>query len=251
MNVTARLVKLFQVEKQLRGLKSRLGAAEQFLTDQLRQLEEIDARRSTLEAQLKQASASAANAEGETKRIDARMETIRKQMNDAKTNKEYKAFLSEVNTLKEERDKHETTALEQMAKVDGLRKQLDDLASQRAERERVRGVADADRSKRAEEIRERLAELSEERKRLAADVPETALKALERLVTTKGEDAMAPIEEQDRKRMEYTCGACMMSLPIESLNGLLTHGNLTRCVSCSSILYIEDTLQRQLTESKK
>ena len=53
---------------------------------------------------------------------------------------------------------------------------------------------------------------------------------------------MAPIEEQDRKRHEMTCGSCMMSVPVETLSALLSGSRLIRCVSCGCILYMEKEL---------
>jgi uncharacterized protein len=243
MSVTEKLLRVFRVDQQLRGLQSRLRAAERFLDEQVRQLQQIDSRRDTLGVQLKQLQAAAADNEGEMKRLDARIETLREQMNNAKTNKEYKAFLTEVNTLKADRSQYETAALEQMTKIDELRKQIESLEADRGEREKVRGVAHDDKSKRADEIKDRLAELQSERDRLVQEVPPDALKAYDAMVKQRGDEAMAPIEELDRRRHEYTCSACQMALPMETLANLLrpsaSNAPLTRCTSCGSILYLE------------
>jgi len=243
MSVTEKLLRVFRVDQQLRGLQSRLRAAERFLDEQVRQLQQIDARRDTLSAQLKQLQAVAGDNEGEMKRLDARIETLREQMNNAKTNKEYKAFLTEVNTLKADRSQYETAALEQMTKIDELRKQIETLDAERAEREKVRGVAHEDKSKRADEIKDRLVQLQAERDGLVKEVPLDALKTYDEMVRQRGDEAMAPIEELDRRRHEYTCSSCQMALPMETLSNLLrpstSNAPLTRCVSCGAILYLE------------
>lgn len=248
MSVTAKLLSVFKVDKQFRGLRSRLSAAEKFLAEQVRQIEQLDARKTTLETQCKQVGAAASNFEGEVKRLDARMETLRTQMNSAQTNKEYKAFLTEVNTLKAERDRQETLALEQMGRVEDLKRQIDEIAKQKVERERVRGVAQTERDQRAAEIRDQLESLDKQRRELAADIPADAISIFERLIETRGDEAMAPIEEVDRKRHEYHCNSCMMALPIEAVNGLLVSGKLTRCSSCQCILYIDETLAKSMRE---
>ncbi|MDX2117843.1 MAG: hypothetical protein SFY96_06660 [Planctomycetota bacterium] len=253
MDVTAQLLRLFQVDKQYRGLQTRLNAAEKFLAEQTKQLADISSKASLCEAQIKQLTAVVANHEGETKRLDARMETIRGQMNSAQTNKEYKAFLTEVNTLKAERDRFETQALESMSRLDEIKKQLEGLVSQKVERERVKGVAAQERDTRAAEIKDRLAELKTERDALTKGIAADTLTVFERLVATKGDEAMAPVEVADRKRHEYNCGSCMMHLPVETVSGLLSGGRLTRCVSCSSILYLteEDAKSLQPAASKR
>ncbi|MFO0860121.1 MAG: hypothetical protein U0570_06150 [Phycisphaerales bacterium] len=248
MNVTSKLLSVFKVDKQFRGLRSRLSAAEKFLAEQNRQIEQISAKKSSLEAQQRQLAAAAANFEGEVKRLDARMATIREQMNSAQTNKEYKAFLTEVNTIKAERDRQETSALEQMGKVEEVKRQIDELEKSRAERERMQAVAVSDRDQRAAEIKDKLADLQNQRDTLARDIPKDTLVLFERLVQTRGDEAMAHIEEADRRRHEYHCGSCMMALPIEAVNGLLVSGKLTRCASCQCILYIDEELAKSMKE---
>ncbi|MBS0191459.1 MAG: hypothetical protein U0573_10375 [Phycisphaerales bacterium] len=248
MNVTQKLLSVFKVDKQYRGLRSRLSAAEKFLAEQNKQIEQIDAKKASLDAQLRQLQAAGANFEGEMKRLDARMASIREQMDSAQTNKEYKAFLTEVNTIKAERDRQETSALEQMSKAEEIRRQLDELQKSRTERERVQAVATSERDQRAAEINDKLTDLKGQRESLAKDLPKDALQVFERLIQTRGDEAMAHIEEVDRKRHEYHCGACMMALPIEAVNGLLVSGKLTKCASCQCILYIEEELAKSMKE---
>ncbi|QOJ01451.1 MAG: hypothetical protein HRU70_13530 [Phycisphaeraceae bacterium] len=251
MHVTSKLLRVFQVEKQIRGLKSRLVAAERFLAEQDRQIAALDTRRASVDNQIKQALVAVRESEGEAARLDARMAQVKAQMDSATTNKEYKASLTEFNTLKAEKDRHETAALEQMGKVDELKKQVAETQGLIAERGKMRDVAKADRDTRENEIKGRLEELAAERAAAAADVPQDALKTLESLLKTKGEEAMAPIEEQDRKRYEFTCGSCMINLTMEAINGLLSTGRLTRCTSCGSILYCEPELAEKMTSSKR
>ncbi|MBX3380454.1 MAG: hypothetical protein KF805_10190 [Phycisphaeraceae bacterium] len=248
MNVTSKLLSVFKVDKQYRGLRSRLSAAEKYLAEQTRLITEIDAKKASIDAQLRQLTASGLNFEGEVKRLDARMTTIREQMNSAQTNKEYKAFLTEVNTIKADRDRQETSALEQMSKAEDLRRQVEELDKNRAERERIQAKAVSDRDQRAAEIKDKLADLQNQRDTLAKELSKETLTVFERLVQTRGDEAMAHIEEADRRRHEYHCGSCMMAIPVEAVNGLLVSGKLTRCASCQCILYIEDELAKSMRE---
>jgi predicted nucleic acid-binding Zn-ribbon protein len=242
MDVTSQLLKLFNVEKQIRGLKSRLTSAERFLAEQNKQLQAIDTRKTTLDNALKQLQVAIKSAEGEVARLDSRMDAIKKSMDSAQTNKEYKAFLTEHGTLKAEKDRHETTVLETMTKADEIRKQIAEADAQRAEREKVRAVAAADRDARATEIQGRLNELTAERAHAVTDIPKDTLALFERLLDQRGEDAMAAIEVLDRRRLEFTCGACQMTLTMDAINGLLSNGKLTRCNACGCVLYVEKEL---------
>lgn len=250
MTVTARLVRLFLVDKQLRGLTARLRAAQTFLGEQVKTLEQLDGRRSALEGQLKTAQAQAMERESEVKRLEARVAGLSEQMNNSQNHKQYKAFLAEVNTLKSEKSAAESAVLEAMAKADELRKQLAEVATQHGEREKVKGLAHTEADQRHAEIQDKVSALKTERETLAKDVPGEVLTTYERLVALRGDDAMAPIEEVDRKRHEYHCGACMMSLPVELVSGLLSHGNLTKCASCGCILYVDDEVRKSMAEAK-
>jgi len=240
MDVTAKLLRVFIVDKQLRGLQSRLGSAERFLGEQTREIDSLDSKRSTLDTQLKTNAAQAADFEGEMARLDAKMATLRKQMDEAQTNKEYKAFLTEINTFKADRDALETKALELLTKSDEIKKQAAELTGKRSEREQVQKVAAGERDQRFKEIENRLNELKVERKRLAAEVPAEVMGVFQRLVDQRGDDAMGPVEIADRKRHEYHCGVCMMALPVDVVSGLMSSGNLTLCKSCQCILYLDE-----------
>ena len=94
----------------------------------------------------------------------------------------------EIAMLKDEVAALKDRLLRTAADMDNLRK--------RAEREKVRAVASDDRDRKAAEIKDRLAQLTAERAKLAAEVPGSAMATLELLVSQRGDDAMAPIEER-------------------------------------------------------
>lgn len=251
MDVTSQLLKVYLVEKQIRGLQTRLKAAEKFLNEQDGQLSKIESKHSDLTTQLKKLQAKAADNEGEMKRLDEKIRTVREQMNTARTNKEYQAFLVEANTFKTERDAMETAALEHMAKVDEVRKQIEEIEAAKSQRSSVKQVATTDRDQRHAEIRERLEELKKERGTATKDVPQDALGTLLKLLEQRGDDAMATIEVHDAKRHEYNCGSCMMALPIEAVAGLMSSGRLTLCASCQCVLYIDDVAKEALAPPAK
>jgi predicted nucleic acid-binding Zn-ribbon protein len=247
MGVTDALVRVHRVDRQLRDLRSRLRAAEKFLNEQQKGLGQIETQRSALESQLRQAEAASAERESEAERIQARIDHLREQMNSAKTNKEYKALLTEVNTFKADKGRVDEEGIELLTKVDELKATLAEMDSKRSDRTKVRDVAQQERDGRASEIQERVNELERERSRLVGDVPADVLSLYDGLVAQLDDEAMAPVEEQDRKRHEYSCSACMMSIPVESISTLLGGADkICRCVSCGCILYIEPELAEEV-----
>ncbi|MEM1071672.1 MAG: hypothetical protein AAGB48_02270 [Planctomycetota bacterium] len=250
MSQTEQLLAVYKIERQLRGLQSRLRSAERFLTEQELHLGKLDGQRSSLESQLRQLEASAKEREGEIARLDGRIETLREQMNTASTNKQYQALLVEVNGQKVERGRVEEEALELLEKVEQVKAELANSGEQHSHRVKVRDQADADKQKRHDEIKGRVEELETDRVKAAEAVNPGVLAELERLLEERDEDAMASIEVLDKRRHEISCSACMMTLPIEVLNSLLG-GHLTNCSNCGCFLYIGEEAGARLGVGSK
>lgn len=250
MSVTNQLLCLFRVDIELRGLQDRLQGAERFLGEQTKKLAELGAQTESLESQIRQLKATTANSEGEGERIKVHIDDLREKMNNASTNNEYKAFLSEVNNLKEQRTGHDEQAIEGLEKIEQLNSRLAELQESKVERDKVRGVAESDRQQRADEIAEKLAELRAKRDVLAAEVPKGAMAVYQELLDTRGEDAMAPMEVVDRKRHEYVCGSSMMAVPMEIAASLM-QGKLTTSPNDGCILYLTEEVEEELSKAFK
>lgn len=246
MTVTAKLLRLYLVDKQLRGLTSRLQGAEKYLGEQDRLLKDLDAKHSAISSQLKLLEATGKNDENEAASIESRVETLRERMNNAKTSKEHAAFLAEVGTQKDAKKVIEDRLLESMGKIESLRKELAEIESKRAERQTLHKDAVKDRNERAAEIKDRVAELEKEREIAKQDVPPSALSVYEARMKMGHEDVMAPVEEQDRRNLDYTCGSCYTHLPIEQVSILLKRGDVTKCTTCQAILYIAQELKADI-----
>jgi len=250
MHVTRKLLRVFRVDQQIRGLQSRLRAAERFYDEQIRQLESIESQRTSIRGQLRQLKASVANLEGEGSQLQAHIDEARERMSTSKTNKEYKALLTEVNNFKERKGILDESAIEHLEKIDKLEAELVGLDAAFEEREKLKVVAESDRAKRGDEIKDRLAELKGERERLVAEVPGDAMVIYEELLAERGEDAMAPLEIVDRKRHEYICGSTMMSVPMETAMSLMS-GKLTLSPNDGCILYLTEEIEESLASKAK
>lgn len=251
MSVTETLLRVYRVDQRITGLKSRLRAAERFLAEQDRVKGDLSRKREAIDGQLRQLKATAQNAEGESTRLGERIEELRTKMGTASNTKEYQAYLGEMNTLKDSKGEHETTALELMEKIDALTAQRGEIDGQLSERDGMHSQAVSQRDERQNEIAGTLEELETERQSLVGDVPRDAIGTYEELVGRLGDDAMAPLEILDRRNHEYTCGACMVIVPMEKMSTLLGPGSLTRCVSCGAILYLDETTRERMTEKSK
>ncbi|MGA0846832.1 MAG: zinc ribbon domain-containing protein, partial [Luteolibacter sp.] len=77
------------------------------------------------------------------------------------------------------------------------------------------------------------ADVSSEREKLSADVPEDTLPLYERLLKTKAGLAVAPVEQGK-------CGGCHMKLITSTVVAVQSGRELTRCENCGRFLYLSE-----------
>ncbi|MGP1345849.1 MAG: zinc ribbon domain-containing protein [Phycisphaerales bacterium] len=248
MGVTGKLLKLYRVDQQLRGLKARLRQSEAYLRTQVATIDDLQKQKASIDGQIRQLKASIANDENEVAAKDERIAGLRERMTQASTSKEHTALLTESSTLKADKAEVERRILDMMGKVEALEATAASLVAQMGEREKVKGVAEGDRNKKAEEIKDRVNELESERAEAAKEVPTSAMALYEEALSRGIDEVMAPIEEADRRNLEYTCGSCFTHLPIERVSVLLNKGDITTCPACDTILYIEETLRTEISD---
>ncbi len=247
MALNEALRELNVVDQQLRGLESRLDGARRHLRAQQIKLDQLNQQAEELQDQLRHAQASAAGLENDIASADERISHLREQMNSVKTNKEYSAMLVEVNTLKADRGKIEEKALEELGRVDTLKTELEAIQTKIADQQKIKELADRELAERESEVGERLSELRSQREEAASKVPAEALHIFDRLADTFEGEAMAPVIEEDRRRLEYVCGGCYMQIPVEKVNLLISSDALVRCTSCTRILYVESELKQEMS----
>ena len=127
MTVTEKLLRLHQVDTQLRGLQRRIASSERYLIQEEKKLADIETQRDAMEAQLRQLKATLHNDETEAGSFDETIAKLRDQLNNAQTSKEYSTFLSEINTFKANKSLIEDRSLEQMTQLEELEQSIEKL----------------------------------------------------------------------------------------------------------------------------
>ena len=249
MNVMESLLNLNKVDSHLRGLRSRLESAERYLRAQTRLAMTLTQQVEELQARRRQTKAKIGNIETEISAIDERIEKLREELNTAVNQKQYSAVLKELNVVKEQRNGFEERELEEMEQIERLDAELKTQQEQLGERTKVRAQAQADLDERTGEIGDRLVELEVKRSDAADQVPATELSVFNGLANDYDGEAMANVEEIDRRSREYACGMCNMHLPFEMVS-LLTSGvnTVVLCTACGRILYMEEEMRGALAK---
>lgn len=245
MLVIDNLVALFEVDRRLRALQAHQDAATRDREHTQRTLKTLEARCEELVVQRRQVEAAIHNLELETASIDERIEKMRVELNQASTNRQYTTLLESVTAAKEQRRMVEDRILVEMERAE----QLDGRLTETRTRIEHGQSACAGAEERLEaclaEHGDQLATLHGERSTAASVIPVDELELFESCAEDFEGEAMASIEEIDRKRKEYACGSCNMMLPHQQVRQVLGHkdGVLPQCPACQRILYAESSLR--------
>jgi predicted nucleic acid-binding Zn-ribbon protein len=240
------LVKLFQADQQLREAQGRLEAATKNVRVQERRTNDLSARIQQAAQALREQQSKSANQELDLKSRDAHIEKLRTQQQNAKNNKEYQAFLIEINTAKVDKGKVEDETMKTMEIVERSTAELKELTTQLEGEKAKLAQMQSDIGAKVQQLQGEIDALRPAREEAANAVPPKALQAFNRLAEHHDGEAMSPIMKPDRRLEEYTCGACMMDLVRDVYNKLHVRDDLVFCPSCRRILYIPDDLPPEL-----
>jgi predicted nucleic acid-binding Zn-ribbon protein len=232
------LTRLQRVELELHGLRNSIESRRRALKAIERRIQKQDEQINQKMLQIRSLQAAADAAELEIKTREAEILRLRDALNKAKTNKEYAAILTQINTDKADNAKHEESGLQQLAQVEAARKELEALKESRArDHERLtRETASIDSF--AASRQGDLQRLQKEREQVASGLPPAAIQAFERVAERHDGEAMATVEQPDRRRQEFVCGGCHMSVPLDIFNAVQFGDDLKHCGSCGRILYV-------------
>ena len=112
------LVKLFRADQDLRAAQETYDTAARSVRLLERRVNDLSAKLSALQLALREQQSKAGNMELDLKTRDAHIEKLRTQQQQAKTNKEYQVFLTEINTEKVDRNKIEDEAIKALEVVE-------------------------------------------------------------------------------------------------------------------------------------
>ncbi|MDG2424411.1 MAG: hypothetical protein P8M22_10570 [Phycisphaerales bacterium] len=246
MSLIDDLLELNLVERQLRGLQSRVNSAEVYFRAQTRQMESLEQRLEELQTRRKQRQVATHGHETDAKTIDERLEKLRNDLNTASTTRQYSTVLEEMNTLKSTRSGTDELILTEMTEIETIDQDLNELQEGINERKTVLDSASTELEERKAEIADRVATLKTEREVKAAVIPESSIEIFNRCAEDFEGDAMAAIEEIDKRRREYCCGSCNLNLPFNVVVQLLgASDTIMQCENCLRILYVTPELKAE------
>lgn len=168
------------------------------------------------------------------------VEKHREALNKAKTNKEYAAILTAMNTEKADNAKIETEILKLMEEIERFKREEERIQSEKEKLEDAVRQRQEELERIDEDCKRDVDQLKKKRDTLAQQVEPTPLGIFTRVAAHHEGEAMVPLEKIHPKRDDYICSGCNMKVTLEVVNALSTRNVLELCKICGRILYIEN-----------
>lgn len=163
----------------------------------------------------------------------------RDALNKAKTNKEYAAILSAMNTEKADTSKQETEVLKLMDQI-----RLIQEAGALIESELAKAASEVSTAEQAAAAYERdcqgeLNRLQADRDQWGGKIAASAMAVFQRIAERHEGEALAAVTKPFPKKEEFACSGCNMKVALDVVNALRTRDELLTCKVCGRILYLE------------
>ncbi len=232
------LIKLQSIENQLRAAKAKLTRCRRNVVIQENQVRSLQNALEAKREEIQLTKVQSDRLELELRTRDEQIAKLRAALNVAKTNKEYAAVLTQLNTTKADNAKTENQTLELLKDIDAdeaecgeIRKQIDD---QKQKLEQTRKESESLAIKYEAEIDQIRAEWENQ----AKTIPPESLEIFKRVADTYDGEALVVIEQASDRVETYSCGGCFMNVTAEAVNMLMTRDDINRCPNCTRILVL-------------
>ena len=235
----AAMLKVQLMERQLAQVRRRLRSRQNAVLMQQRRIDQRREEWDTLHRGIMTQRARADSLALDLKVKEERVAKLRSSLNTAKTNKEYAAVLTQMNTIKADNARTEDDALRVMQQIEQMEVEATKAKAEvETEQEHLAGVRENSEAE-INRLDAMLADLLGKRDEAAGALSAETLATFNRVASRYDGEAMAEINIQGRKPpYSYVCGGCYMALNAEHANALRVRDEIRTCDNCGRILFI-------------
>lgn len=230
-----KLVDLQAIDSERYRFKVELEEKPAFLNNLKDKFEAKKANLKTLEERSKAILVDRKSKELELLAKEGDITKANTQLTQLKTNKEYQAKMTEIESLKADKSIIEEKILILYDEGDTINAEIAKEKSVLTEEEKKYLTQKNEIEDAIREIEERIKILEMKRNQLLPEIDKANLSRYERILDNKKGLAIAPVKGN-------SCGGCFMNVPEQSINEIKMHDKLVFCEMCARILYLEDDL---------
>jgi predicted nucleic acid-binding Zn-ribbon protein len=235
------LSKLQSVENRLRAAKAKLTRCRRNVVIQENQVRNLQNALEAKKEEIQLTQVQYDRLELELRSRDEDIARLRAALNTAKTNKEYAAVLTRLNTTKADNSKNETQILDLLKDIEADQTECKEIQRQIEEQKQLLEKTRAESTVLAGKYEAEIWEIQQEWNEAAKDIPAEHLEIFKRVAETYDGQAVVEIVTPDDKKGAYSCGGCFMGITAESVNMLMSKDEIIRCPICTRILVLADS----------
>ncbi|MBN2483871.1 MAG: hypothetical protein JXD21_06705 [Candidatus Omnitrophica bacterium] len=232
-----KLVELQEIDSRIYSLQHQKDQDKPAQIEALRNaFEEKKRRLQSFEQELQQLQLKKKEKELD---LASKEEGVRKaqgQLYQLKTNKEYHAKLSEIESLKADVSVIEEDILKVMEEIEQAQGRMNEAKGVLSGQEKEFKEVEVRLSREIKEIESEIAQHQTKRKVIAETVDRQILSRYEQLLQSRGGRAAAPVINEN-------CGACHMRMTAQTINEIKMYDELKICSNCVRILYIQEDFE--------
>jgi uncharacterized protein len=237
--ILSSLVNLQSIETQLRKTEQRLKQSQQALSRQEQQIQRLHGALAAKREEIKLTRMQHDRLELELRTMEDHISKHRVGLNQARTNKDYSAILTRINTEKVDKSKLEDQILALIGQIDADQAGCREIEEQIKKDEAHLGEVQQQAKEKQAVIQAELDRLTRARKEAITTVPPKERAMFERMADRFEGEVLATVARLNGKRGDHSCGGCFMSIPLEMVNSLMSRDEVVVCPSCGRILVLE------------
>lgn len=207
---------LAHLSPEREGLKTRAAATQSQLDSAKNRVKQIESERKRLELEV----------EGKKSQI----EKYANQQLQTRKNEEYRALAHEIENCKADITRTEDSEIVLMEQAEAAQSEVARATAEAAAAKKLVDDQIGQLNRREENLKKELAELQNGRAELSNTVDESTRHRYERLLKSKGDNAVAGVEHS-------ACGGCHMKLPAQIVTNCRAGTDIVSCPNCGRILY--------------
>lgn len=237
------LVKLQSVENRLRAEKAKLSRCRRNVVIQENLIRSLQNALEAKHEEIQLTRVQFDRLELELKSRDDSISKLRAALNISKTNKEYAAVLSQLNTTKADNTKIESQSLELLKDMEDDEAECKDIQGQVDEQKETLEQTRKESESLAVKYQGEIDKIQAEWDQGAEEIPGDVLDTFKRVAETYDGQAVSVIDQPESSKGAYSCGGCFMAITAESVSLLMTKDDIIRCPNCTRILVLGNTLE--------
>jgi len=245
--ILSSLVELQAVETELRRMQQRLKQTQQILLKQQQQITQLQEALKAKHEEIKLVRMQHDKLELELKVREEDISKYRVALNTARTNKDYSAILTQINTRKADKSKLEDQIITLLNQIETDQSACGEIEADIEVQTQKLQEINQNVSSKQQKLQEDIDKLSKQQAAAAGQVPAKERSLFSRLAERYEGEVLAEVTKEGKRKNEHSCGGCYMKITLESVNALMTKDEVVICPNCGRILVLDKNPKQEAT----